>query len=128
MTKILKFLNDNHWQAIAVTAIIALGIWFYGCESKVPSLRDPTKHLTREELKIEVDNFLAQATYRYQQLDQQDEIRRLILEQAVLFGQTGTFSSLGALNLLVSIAAVGSALDSRRKLKSVTAQKFANIP
>lgn len=120
---ILKFLNDNHWAAVAGIILIVGGIWFLGCQSTTKSLIDPAKKVTRGELQAEVNYLLAQAKVKLADLDRQDEIRRLIAEQATLFGSTGSFNPMGLLNLGVSVFAVGSALDARRKLKAATEEK-----
>jgi hypothetical protein len=117
-SKLLKLANDNHLLIIGFVALIVLAVWFYGCESTVRSITDPTRKLTRPELHAEVDFLLAQAKSKLDDLDRKDAVKKLLLDQAALFSTTGTFNPMGALNTAISIIAVGSALDSRRKLKS----------
>jgi hypothetical protein len=119
----LKFFNENHMQVIAIVLLCAAGIWFYGCESKVQSLTNPAVKVGRSELMGEVDAFLATAKAREMSLDEQDALRKKILDNAALFAQGGQMNPMGAINTLVSIFAVGSALDSRRKLKNVIAER-----
>jgi len=118
MNSFLKFFNDNHWAVIASLLLLLGAFWFLGCESKVPSMLDPSKLVTRSELQSESDFLLSQVKNKLASLDRQDEIRLLISEQAALFATTGSFNPIGLVNLAVSIFAVGSALDSRRKLKA----------
>jgi hypothetical protein len=115
----LKFFNENHWQVIAVLVICAAGVWFYGCESRVQSIVNPTMKVTRTELMGEVDAFLATAKAREMSLDEQDALRKKILDNAALFAQGGQMNPMGALSTVVSIFAIGSAVDNRRKLKEV---------
>jgi len=117
MNKILKFFNDNHSAAIAAATCLVLVYWLFGCQSKVSSITNPTQKITRAELQIEIDHLLAIAQSKMQDLDRQDEVRRLILEKASLFAADGEVNPLGIINLLVSIGAIGTAVDSRRKLK-----------
>lgn len=117
--KILKFLNHNHWAAIASLLLLLAAFYFYGCQSTVPSMLDPSRAITRSELQIESDYLLGQVQIKLEDLDRQDAIRLLISDQAALFASTGTVNPLGLVNLAVSIFAVGSALDSKRKLKAV---------
>lgn len=126
MSKILKFLNENHWAAIGALILIVGALYFLGCQSTVPSMIDPKKQINRGELEAESDFLIAQVRLKLEELDRQDEIKRLISEQASLFATTGTFNPIGLVNLAVSVFAVGSALDSKRKLKAATCSKTAN--
>lgn len=123
MSKFFKFFNDNHWQVIAVIILLSAGFWFYGCQSQVQSLVDPAKKVTRTELIGEVDAFLATAKAREMSLDEQDELRKKILDNAALFAQGGQMNPMGALSTVVSIFAIGSAVDSKRKINTLTKTK-----
>lgn len=115
--KYLKFFNDNHWLLIFGAICLLAFFWLYGCESHVKSIIEPDKEVTRAELENEVNNIMAIAQTKLIDLDKQDEVRQLILDKAALFATTGTFNPTGLLNLLISIGAIGTTLDSRRKLK-----------
>lgn len=117
MKKILKFLNNNHWYVIAVILSASLLIWIYGCQSQVRSLIEPEKKVTRAELQVEVDYILGQAKVKLADLDRQDEIKRILLEQAAIFASTGTFNPMGLLNTVITIGAVSFGLDRNKKLK-----------
>lgn len=117
--KILKLLNDNHAFLIGAIVVLAIGFYGYGCQSTVKSIIDPENKLTRAELQTEVDYLLSQAQNRFDELDRQDQIKLLIFEQAALFAQTGTINPMGLLTTAVSVVAVGSALDQRRKKKEL---------
>lgn len=123
MSNFFKFFNENHMSVIAVVVLAAIGFWFYGCESHVQSIVTPTKQVTRTELLGEVDAFLATAKARELSLDEQDALRKKILDNAALFAQGGQMNPMGAINTVVSIFAIGSALDSKRKLKNVIAER-----
>jgi len=111
----LKFFNDNHSGVIAAGIVLLIMLWSYGCQSKVRSLDHPNTLITRDELKAEVDGYLAMARARLADLDRQDEIKLLLFEQASLFSQSGVINPAGLLTTVVSVFAVGSALDQRRK-------------
>jgi len=124
MSKIWTFIaNDNHSTAIAAVLILLLSFWIYGCQSTVGSIMSPDKQLSRDELQAELDYLLSQAKAKFATLDRQDLIKKTILEQATLFGSTGTFNPTGLLNLAVSVAAIGYGLDKRRKIKTIEAEK-----
>ena len=122
MLKYLKFLNDNHWLLIFGCICLCMFFWLYGCESHVKSILEPEKEITRAELENEVNSIMAIAQTKLSDLDKQDEVRQLILDKAALFATTGTFNPTGLLNLIISIGAIGTTLDSRRKLKVTTAK------
>lgn len=117
MLKFLKKLNDNHWYIIGALLIAGLLFWIEGCESQVYSIIDRDQKISRAELIIEVDYLLAQATVKLEDLDKQDEIKRILLEQAAIFATSGTFNPMGLLNTAVTIGAVAFGLDRNRKYK-----------
>lgn len=123
MSNFFKFFNENHMSVIAVVILACVGFWFYGCESHVQSMINPAQKVTRTELLGEVDAFLATAKARELSLDEQDALRKKILDNAALFAQGGQMNPMGAINTVVSIFAIGSALDSKRKLKNVIAER-----
>lgn len=123
MLKLLKALNDNHWYLIAGAIAITLFVWLYGCQSSVRSMIDPTKSVTRDELQLEADYLIGQIKVKMTDLDKQDEIKTLLLEQAAIFGQTGTFNPTGLMNTCISIGAIAFGLDRNRKYKIATTTK-----
>jgi len=112
----LKALNGNTFTVVALV-LLSVGLyWMYGCQSTVESLLRPERKVTRSELMAEWDYYTGLMKSRVANLDSQDEIRKLIFEQANLFTQTGTISPVGVFGLLASIGAIGFGLDARRKL------------
>ena len=117
LKKILKSCNESHWYIIAAAVICCYIFWIYGCQSSVSSMLDPTKQVTRDELKLESDYLIGKFKIKAADLDRQDEVKMLLLEQATIFGTTGQFNPAGLLNTCISIGAVGFGLDRNRKLK-----------
>jgi len=113
--KILDFLNHERYQVIAV--VVCLLIIFGGlcCESKTRSLKDPTQKVTRDELQIEVNTFIAKAELRFKDLDRQDELKSLLYEHLMLWSTTGTFNPSALIPLLASVLGVGAVADNVRK-------------
>jgi hypothetical protein len=126
LKKILSFMNSNHWLLIFGLVIVAGAIYFMGCQSTVPSMIDPGKMVNRDELQTEADFLMGQVRNKLSALDRQDEIRKLITDQAALFAASGSFNPMGLLTLGVSIFSVGAALDSRRKLKEAQSSSAAS--
>jgi hypothetical protein len=123
LPKQLKILNDNHSTAIAISIIIAAAIWLYGCEPKTMSLLDPAKQITRAELEAESALLIARINTAQSDLQKKEQVKKTILDQAAIFSTTGQFNPIGALNGIISVFAVGSALDSKRKLKAITTKR-----
>ena len=117
--KILKFCNDNHWFIIGAACIIGMIFWLYGCESQVSSMIDPGKKINRQELQLETDYIIGQAKVKLADLDKQDELKKLILDQAAIFGQSGSFNPMGLLNTIVSIGAISFGLNRNQKLNDL---------
>lgn len=110
-----KLFNDFHSSTIATIIIIAILFWCYGCQSKCKSILDPGQKITRGELQIEVDTLLATAKLRLEDLDQQDNLKLLLFQQAALFAETGTVNPMGILTTGLSIFAVSFGLDQRKR-------------
>lgn len=117
--KIKTICNHERYQVIAGFCIVVFLIWMIGCNSKVQSLNDPTKKVTRAELRSELDFLIAQANIRFSQLDQQDELKKAIAENALIWAQTGTINPIGLVMGLLAIAGVGASIDNVRKRKVI---------
>lgn len=115
MKKTLKFLNDNHHYIIAAAVIIACTFWTYGCHSQVNSILNPNQRVSRAELQIEVDYFLAHAELKFLDLDRQDQIKQALLDLGSTFAATGTFNPTGLLNTAISVAAIAFGLNQRKR-------------
>lgn len=115
MRKLFKFLNENHHYIIAAAAIISCSLWTYGCHSQVNSILNPNQRISRAELQIEVDYFLAHAELKLLDLDRQDEIKQALLDLGSTFATTGTLNPTGLLNTAISVAAIAFGLNQRKR-------------
>lgn len=125
MKKILAFMKRERTQVIAVFLCIVLTVWGLSCESKVRSLADPTIKITRAELRIEVDRFLASAEIRFKSLDRQDEFKGLIFNEVLLWSQTGAFNPMGLIPTLIGLFGIGAISDNVRK--RIEIKKLNNV-
>ena len=75
--------------------------------------------VTRGELHIEVDTFLAQAEIRYKNLDMQDDFKELVFNKVLLWSQTGQFSPIGLIPTLIGLLGIGAITDNVRKRKEI---------
>lgn len=130
MKTIAKWIRHN--QGIFVALIIAAGllVWTFGCESKVGSLIEPAKKVTRDELQLEIDSevsrleaeldlLIKQASLKMQELDRQDAIKQKLFEFAAITAEAGTMNPTGLLALIGSILGFGAIVDNRIKDKVI---------
>lgn len=115
MKKALKFLNENHHYIIAGIILALACFWTYGCHSQVNSILNPNQRITREELQIEIDYFLAHAELKFIDLDRQDQLKQSLLDLGSTFATTGTLNPTGLLNTAISVAAIAFGLNQRKK-------------
>lgn len=115
MKKALKFINDNHHYIIAGIILALACFWTYGCQSQVNSILNPNQQITRAELKIEIDYFLAHAELKVLDLDRQDAIKQALLDLGSTFATTGTLNPTGLLNTAISVAAIAFGLNQRKR-------------
>lgn len=125
--KFLQTLKDlfNHERYESIAIIIAAGllIWFYGCDSKVPSIINPEIQVNRTELQMEIDQLLSLAEYRYTQLDQQDLLKEALLTHAMLVAQGGTLNPIAVITAIAGILGIGATVDNVRKRKEIKSLK-----
>lgn len=120
MHECLKTLfNHERYQTIAVIVTCLLLIWFYGCESTCQSLIDPTKKLNAIELQGELDLILAKAENGRASIEQQEQLKKTILQQAIIAAQTGTINPIALLTSVGTILGIGATVDNVRKRKEI---------
>jgi len=116
----LKMLNGNLFTFYAIQICIALLIWCYSCESKVTSLKETGDPVTRSELQVELDTYLAKAALKFTQLDKQDQFKQSLVNAAIQYVQGGQINPIALVTSLFAILGVGQVGDKvRKKIKSV---------
>lgn len=115
LEKIWRAIRHNQGLAVAVVICIGLGMWTFGCESKVKSLKNPTVMVTRPELKIEIDEAIGTAEMRMADLDRQDEIKKKLIEFALASAESGGIDKTGLIGLAGWVLGLGAVVDNRRK-------------
>lgn len=120
MKKLLNTLfNHERYQSVSVIVVGSLLIWFYGCESSVESIVTPEKKVTRAELRIEIESLIAMTDLRRIDLDKQDEIKSLLLKNALLIASGGAVNPVGVVTALAAVLGIGAAADNVRKRKEI---------
>jgi len=124
MAKLLDTLfNHERYQTLSVIAGVLLLIWFWGCQSEVTSLLEPEQKVNRQELELELNSIMAVAEMRFAQMDQQDELKQFLMQQALLVGQTGTINPFALLTSIGAILGIGATVDNVRKRKELKSLK-----
>jgi len=113
--KIWRAIRHNQCLATAAVVCIALACWVYGCQSQVQSMKTPEKKVTRPELKIEVDAFLAEAKFKFEDLNRQDAFKRQLFEYATVVAEGSSVNPVGVAVSLFGIIGIGAVADNRRK-------------
>ncbi len=98
-----EWIKEHKSFLISVLVIISVVIYLYGCESKVRSITDGSRLINRQELQLELDQFVGTVRIRMADLAKQDQLRTLILENALILVQGQPFNPLG---LLTGVSAV----------------------
>jgi hypothetical protein len=120
MKKLIStFFNHERYQTISFIVTFILLIWFYGCEPECPSPTDPEKQITRAELQIEIDTFIARSENSFADLAKQEELRNLLFQQALLAGQTGIINPFALFTSIGAILGIGATVDNVRKRKTL---------
>ena len=109
------FLNGNASQTIAIIICATLLVWVYSCQPQVASVLSPSQQVTRLELDLELETFIATAEIRYKDLKRQEDLRNLLFEHASLWASSGTINPLGVLMSIAALLGVGATADNVRK-------------
>lgn len=113
--KITEFVKNNTGVTIGLIAAAISLFWIFGFASRVQSIANPSQKVTRPELRIEVETYLALADIRFAQLDKQDELKNMILEHAMLWATTGQVNPLALGIALQGIVGTGAIVDNVTK-------------
>lgn len=91
--------------SIIITMSVTVGflIFIYACDPKVPSLANSLKQVNRQELQLELDQFIGLAQLRMADLDKQEQLRSIILQNALILVQGQPFNPVG---LITGVAAL----------------------
>ncbi len=88
---------------ISIVVIVGFLIYALGCEPKTPSLKDRGVLINRQELQLELDQFITMAQLRMADLDKQEELRTIVLQNALILVQGSPFNPLGILTAIAAI-------------------------
>lgn len=105
----ITFIKKNWIVLFSIAISVLLCLWATSCQARVDSPIEPGKKLTAAELNVELEHLISQYELRHQELERKEEIRRLILENALLITQQTTFNPVGLITSFLAIYGAASA-------------------
>ncbi len=114
---------------IIVTILITFGVLFflYACEAKTHSLTKTDKLVNRQELQFELDQFISLARIRMLDLDKQEQLRAIVLENALILVQGQPFNPFGLISAVAAIYGLTKAGSTvSKKVKYTLIKRKAN--
>jgi len=111
MNTLWKTVKHNYLVLAGIVICGVLLLVGLGCESKVASLVDSDRLLTRNELSLEIDRIVATAEIRVAELDKQDEFKQALFNIGLNLAAGGTINPVGVVLTLGTILGVGAAGD-----------------
>lgn len=110
-----EFLNHNRYQVVMQILICFVLIWIFSCQPQVASMQSPGIKVTRAELQMELEHFIALAELRFKDLNKQDQLRKILFEHTTLWATTGAINPLGVFLALGTLAGIGATTDNIRR-------------
>ncbi len=109
-------------KSIIVTGLVTIAflIYCYGCEPKVSSLSSDHRLVNRQELQLELDQIITMAQIRMADLEQQEQFRAIVLQNALILVQGQPYNPVG---IITAIAAVYGITQGSGKLTKVVKDK-----
>lgn len=120
MKKLLDTLfNHERYQTISVIACALLLTFFYACDPKCKSIIEPGQSVTRAELEMEIETVIAKTNIGYASLEQQEQLRKLLFEQAQAYATTGAINPFAIMTSIGALLGLGATVDNVRKRKVI---------
>lgn len=117
-------LNKINWtRTVPILLFITLLLWAVGCKPTAQSLIYPTIKVSGPELQGEIEYIIAQYEARKASIEQQQQLRELLLNNTMMIAQTGSVNPVSILTGLLAFYGVGSAAnDTRKVVKKIKAK------
>lgn len=123
MNKIYAFIRHNSCQILSIIACSLIVVFAYSCQSTVVSIVEPSAHVTRAELLLEVETFLAKAELKFGDLDRQDLVKETIFNCVLdLIGGKGV-NPIGVATTILGVLGLGAMGDNIRKRTHINTLK-----
>ena len=99
----IAWIKNNASLIITILVIIAFIFYCYGCEPKARSLVDVGKLVNRQELQLELDQIISLAQLRMVDLDKQEQLRAVVLQNALILVEGQPLNPFGILSAIAAI-------------------------
>lgn len=108
--------------SLLITILVSVGLLFYlvSCEPKTLSLRQKDKQVNRQELQLELDQIIGLAQLRMVDLDRQEQLRAIILQNALILVQGQPFNPVG---LITAAAAIYGLTQGGKNISKIVTTK-----
>lgn len=124
---ILDWLKKHTTTIIMVLTCVGFAFYCYACESKVRSLTDRNHLVNRQELQLELDQFISMAQFRMADLDRQDAFRAIVLQNALVLVQGQPLNPLGIITTIAAVYGVSQGVVvGKNAVKTAKAKRKAN--
>ncbi len=127
MKSIWTTIRHNQGLIIGFAFCLVALLSFYGCESRVRSLKQPGLLVNRSELKLELDQVVGEFELRILDLNKQDEFRNALFAIGQSLAAGDAVTPLGILLVLGNALGIGAVIDNRRKDTVIKVLKKNNI-
>ena len=122
-----KWIKEHKTLLIGILVCAGFLFYCYACESKVKSLDGSNKLVNRQELQLELDQFIGMAQLRMAALDQQDKLRAIILQNALILVQGQPFNPIGIITAIAAIYGAGQVSNKVAKgVKNARAKRYSH--
>ena len=120
MQNFLKtLLNHERYQTISCLLVGLLLAFFYSCQPTCRSPLDPEIEITRAQLDMEIDVFVAKANMGYQTLEHKEQLRDILFQQAMATASGAAFNPIALLTTAGAVLGLGATVDNVRKRKEI---------
>lgn len=109
-----KVKRNWQWYLMMVIANVIV-LWICACPPTTKSLNGSGTNVTREELQLELYTLIETAKIRMADLDKQDELRQMIINNAILIANGTPLNPLGILSGIAALYGMGSAITYGKK-------------
>ncbi len=122
-----EWLKSKSTIILAVIVTASFLFFAYSCEPKVPSLWREGKQVNRQELQLELDQMIGLAQLRMVDLEKQEQLRAIILQNALILVQGQPFNPAGLITAVAALYGIGQASKSVSKtVKEVRNKRKVN--
>lgn len=104
----LEWAKEHKTVLVTILTCIVFTFYCYACEPRVRSLTDRDRLVNRQELQLELDQFIGMAQLRVADLDKQEQLRAIILQNALILVQGQPLNPVG---IITAVAAVFGAMQ-----------------